>query len=66
MEKVSALEQYALDNYEAGGHWVYECFSKDDYTEYLNEANGDLTIAKAELKKYWELAKSMEREFAWS
>lgn len=66
MDKIAELEKYALDNYEAGGHWVYECFDKDDYTEYLDEADGDLGKAKQELKKYWELVKDMERECAWS
>jgi hypothetical protein len=65
MDKIQALEKYALDNYEAGGHWVYECFDKSDYAEYLEEAHGNLDEAKAELKKYWELMNDMERECAW-
>ena len=65
MDKIATLEQYALGNYEAGGHWVYECFDKADYAEYLEEAHGDVLAAKAALKKYWELVNDMERECAW-
>jgi hypothetical protein len=53
-EMIKELEQFALDHYEAGGHWVVETHSKEDYIEVLTKAK---TVAKAkkELKKYWKL-----------
>lgn len=65
IDAINALEQYALTNYEAGGHWVYECFDVADYMEYLEEAHGDAVKAKAKLKDYWELTNAMQRECAW-
>jgi hypothetical protein len=63
--KYSELERFARDNYEAGGHWVYECFDSEDYAEYLAEAGGDMGRAKAALRKYWQLLVEQERECAW-
>jgi hypothetical protein len=31
MNELETLEQYALDHYEDGGHWIYETFSASDY-----------------------------------
>jgi len=59
------LEQFALTNYEAGGHWVAECFGPEDYDEYINEARGNLEVAEALLKDYWELVNERERDCAW-
>ena len=59
-----ALEAYALANYEAGGHWVVECFDDAEYAEYLEEAGGDVEAAKAALKAYWELMVDRERDCA--
>jgi hypothetical protein len=64
-QAIKLLEQYALDNYEAGGHWVYECFGAEDYDQYLTEANGNLSAAMAALKDYWELVCDRERDCAW-
>jgi len=61
---VAALEQYALDNYGSGGHWVYETFSDLDYAEVLREC-GSLEVAKRALKRDWELCLQRERECSW-
>ena len=62
---IKILEQYALDNYEEGGHWVYECFSADDYRDILDKANGDIKRAKTLIKKSWELTKEQAAETRW-
>ena len=64
-EAIQALEQFALDNYENGGHWVYETHGADDYQEILDEAVGDLAKAKALLRDYWEFMNERQRECAW-
>lgn len=62
---VSLLKSYAEDNYEKGGHWVVECFDNCDYKNFLDEANGNLSVAKKELKKYWKLMAEQESNCAW-
>lgn len=54
-EEVEALEAFALENYEAGGHWVYETHDRADYEQVLHRAGGDLEEAKAALRQYWGL-----------
>lgn len=56
------LEQYALDNYEEGGHWVVECFDRADYDLYIEEAGGDLDLALQALKEYWTLIEERAQE----
>ncbi len=54
MEDVfKTLEQFALDHYEEGGHWVYETHDKDDYQMVLDDAFGDIEKAKDILREYW-------------
>jgi len=62
---VTSLEQYAADNYEAGGHWVYETYSYKDYVEVLEHNDFNVDEAKRELKEYWEFTNDMERECSW-
>lgn len=59
---VTSLERYAADNYEAGGHWVYETHSYKDYIEILERNDFDLAKAKQEVKEYWEWTNERERE----
>jgi hypothetical protein len=59
---VTALEQYATDNYEEGGHWVAETYSYKDYIEVLDHNDFDLDAAKKELKEYWEFTNERQRE----
>lgn len=61
---VATLRQYALDNYEAGGHWAYETHEDADFQEYLDEANGNLKAAKRSLRAYWELITSVGNDIA--
>jgi hypothetical protein len=52
---VAVLEKFAMDHYEAGGHWVVECFGADDYQGYLDQAQGDVGQAQVALQSYWQL-----------
>ena len=61
---VATLRQYALDNYEAGGHWVYETHEDADLQEYLDEANGDIAKAKTLVRHLWELTESVGNDIA--
>ena len=66
MTAVKELEAYAADNYEAGGHWVVECYDHSDYQAVLDRASNDLDEAKALLKQYWQLVSERERDCQWS
>lgn len=59
-EDQKILQQYALDNYEEGGHWVYETHEAADYQGYLDEANGNIAKAKKLVREYWKLTLEME------
>lgn len=52
---IEELKKFALDNYNEGGHWVFECFDAADYQEYLDEAGGDLDRAREALRDHWAL-----------
>jgi hypothetical protein len=51
---IQDLETYALNNYDAGGHWVYETYGKTDYMALLASV-GSVDNAKQYLKEYWEI-----------
>ena len=55
MTKTEELIAYATENYEAGGHWIVECWIQADYEDLLNKLGGD--VAKA--KGFWN-GKAME------
>ncbi len=59
---MKALEQYAMDHYSEGGHWVFETYSDDDYQKVLDEAKGDIEAAKVEIKTQWLLLVAQEAE----
>ena len=59
---MNTLEQYAMDHYSEGGHWVFETYSDDDYQKVLDEAKGDLEAAKAEIKARWLFLVEQETE----
>lgn len=61
---VATLRQYALDNYEAGGHWAYETHEDADFQEYLDDANGNMEAAKRALREYWRLIESVGNDIA--
>jgi len=62
MSVYKELEDYAMRNYEAGGHWVVESFEKADYDEYLAQAKGRVNRAKRLLKEFWELKEELCRD----
>lgn len=59
---VNTLQAFALTNYEAGGHWVYETYSYKDYIEVLEHNGFDVDEAKKELREYWEFTNERQRE----
>lgn len=61
-EAMKALEQFAMDNYEEGGHWVVETHVAEDYQEYLDEAGGNVAKAKKLVRSYWELMNSRQAD----
>ena len=65
MTKAQQLEQFAMANYEAGGHWVVECWDAADYNQILEENGGDVELAKEALQRDWELTNEQERNCAW-
>jgi len=64
MNDLQVLEQYAMDNYEEGGHWVVETYSEDDYAEVLANCHS-LEEAKETIKRDWELCVMREKECGW-
>lgn len=64
-DKIKTLEQFAHAHYEAGGHWVFECYGRDDYIRVLDDANGDIDRAKQLIKEDWEFTNEREQECAW-
>ena len=65
MTKTEQLIAYATDCYEAGGHWIVECWDAADYNDLLEEVGGDVELAKAALKQQWELTNEQEQNCAW-
>ena len=61
---VKQLKEYVIANYNAGGHWAYETFSRDDYVEYLQTTNS-FDEAKAQLREWCELMCERERDCSW-
>lgn len=64
-ELVKALQDFALEHYDAGGHWIYECWVDPDYLEVLYKCKGDLEEAKLAVRSAWELICSREKDAAW-
>jgi len=62
---IDTLENFALENYEAGGHWVYETHEAIDYQAWLDEANGDVEAAKGLIHQYWDLMNERQADCAW-
>jgi hypothetical protein len=59
------MEEHALNQYEAGGHWVYETFGSEDYKHYYNKARGKMALAKVMLDDYWKHMNEQQAECAW-
>ena len=65
MTKAQQLEQFALANYEAGGHWIVECWDAADYNDVLDGCFGDVELAKEMIEAWWKLTNEKERNCAW-
>jgi hypothetical protein len=65
MTKIQQLIKYANDNYEAGGHWLVECWGCAEYNEVLEKAGGNLEVAKDALKREWEFTNEQAQNCAW-
>lgn len=64
MNQVEILKQYALDNYEIGGHWVFETYSNAEYAEVLAKCQS-LEAAKKAIKEAWDLCVEQQQECGW-
>lgn len=64
MNELETLKQYALDNYDLGGHWIFETFSNSDYAQVLAESQS-LEAAKKAIREDWELTQEREQECRW-
>ena len=53
MTDTETLKAYAMQHYEAGGHWIVETYGDADYQAVLDEAGGNMAKAKSALKKAW-------------
>jgi hypothetical protein len=65
MTAAQQLEQFAMANYEAGGHWIVECWDAADYNEVLDGCLGDIELAKEMIQAHWQLTNEQERNCAW-
>lgn len=72
MDYPQALKQYALANYEQGGHWVFETRDHADYVELFERHHtGRITEAQAykkattALRREWELTNELQSECRW-
>ena len=61
IDKITALEKFAFDHYEAGGHWVFETYDRADYARVLADTGG-LAAAKKALREEWELLENQCRD----
>jgi len=62
MTDTETLEAYAMQHYEAGGHWIVETFGPADYQAIVDAAGGNMAKAKAALKREWLFLVAQERE----
>lgn len=62
--EVETLKQYALENYEVGGHWVFETYSNADYAEVLLKCQS-VEEAKKAIKQDWEFSEEQRQECSW-
>jgi hypothetical protein len=59
---ISTLKDYAMANYETGGHWIVETYSDSDYQRVIDAAGGDVKKAGAALKSEWDFLTTRENE----
>jgi hypothetical protein len=56
------LKQWALDNYESGGHWAYETMGAADYARFMRRANNDYAMALAALQDWVKMTLEQESD----
>lgn len=64
MDLIEQLKQFALDNYEIGGHWIVECWDSADYNNVLDQCDGDVEAARRVMQRDWEFTNERARECA--
>ena len=52
---IDQLKAYAMEHYEAGGHWIFETYSDADYQREIDFAGGSFAKAKKALKLEWKI-----------
>lgn len=63
---IKQLQDFALANYEDGGHWVYETFDCADYQQVLEDNKFNIEMCEAQLRHHWEHFEKLEQEYlAW-
>ena len=61
-EKIQNLQEFALTNYENGGHWIVECWGVEDYEELLDEEGNSLVRARREMKRCWKMWNERQKD----
>lgn len=53
-QAVSDLDDWLLQNYSKGAHWIYETTDAASHVAALREFGGDIGKYRASLKRQWE------------
>lgn len=65
MTKIAELIEFALENYQGGGHWVYECWGDEEYEQVLADCGGDVAKAKLAIERDWQLTNERAQDCSW-
>lgn len=60
MSKAERIKAWALENYEKGGHWLYETYSIRDWESLLEDCNNNLAKAKSIARELWSIYNERE------
>lgn len=59
---VESLNEWLLQHYNDGAHWIYETTEEDQHIVALRELGGDIEAYKADLKRGWELLEDVSAD----
>lgn len=51
---VEAIQQWLIENYKRGGHWIFETTNEATHVVRLREFGGDLAAYKADMARDFE------------